>query len=417
MTSIKTLAAGSAIALAGMSSGALADTICGMNTGEAATGDPVIVGGIHGNAAPGDFSASTDAAKAYFDCVNANGGINGRPIDYRVENDQWNPELAAQAAAKLVGDAGAVALVGNGSFIEMAVNAQTYVDEGIMVMASACAISECFETPNIVSTNQGPLPSNLGATMYAQEELGATNVACIGLNIPNNGPWSCQESINYMESKGGSGSMALLNPGAPDVNSAVLEAIAGGADTMLLNLPAGLAIAVLKAAEEQDLRDGFNWIAPTPLYDLTVPAALGEYWDGAVYVNAELAPFSVNGPDAQNFLKVMDAYANPDDPRDTFAQSGYLSATYFVKRMLEMDPADLDDRAKVGDAIRSISGYTSDLMCGPYYVGDADFHMPNTAGYMTRIVDGGFEIVRDCYEFESAYFEPHRAIEAELGLR
>lgn len=417
MTSIKKLAAGSAIALAGMSSGALANTICGMNTGEAATGDPVIVGGIHGNAAPGDFSASTDAAKAYFDCVNANGGINGRPIDYRVENDQWNPELAAQAAAKLVGDAGAVALVGNGSFIEMAVNAQTYVDEGIMVMASACAISECFETPNIVSTNQGPLPSNLGATMYAQEELGATNVACIGLNIPNNGPWSCQESINYMESKGGSGSMALLNPGAPDVNSAVLEAIAGGADTMLLNLPAGLAIAVLKAAEEQDLRDGFNWIAPTPLYDLTVPAALGEYWDGAVYVNAELAPFSVNGPDAQNFLKVMDAYANPDDPRDTFAQSGYLSATYFVKRMLEMDPTDLDDRAKVGDAIRSISGYTSDLMCGPYYVGDADFHMPNTAGYMTRIVDGGFEIVRDCYEFESAYFEPHRAIEAELGLR
>ncbi|MGB0507610.1 MAG: ABC transporter substrate-binding protein [Pikeienuella sp.] len=125
----------------------MADPICGMNTGEAATGEPVIVGGIHGNGAPGDFSASTDAAKAYFDCVNANGGINGRPIDYRVENDQWNPELAAQAAAKLVGDAGAVALVGNSSFIEMAVNAQTYVDNGIMVMASACAISECFETP------------------------------------------------------------------------------------------------------------------------------------------------------------------------------------------------------------------------------------------------------------------------------
>jgi len=404
-------------AVLGMTGASWADAMCGMNTGEAATGAPIIVGGIHGNAAPGDFSASTDATKAYFDCVNANGGINGRPIDYRIENDQWNPELAAQAAAKLVNDAGAVALVGNGSFIEMAVNAQTYVDEGIMVMASACAISECFETPNIVSTNQGPLPSNLGATQYAQEELGATNVACIGLNIPNNGPWSCQPSIDLMEARGGSGSMALLNPGAPDVNSALLEAIASGADTMLMNLPAGLAIAVLKAAEEQDLRDAYNWIAPTPLYDLSVPEALGDYWDGAVYVNAELAPFSVNGPDAQNFLKVMDAFANPDDPRDTFAQSGYLSATYFVKRMLEMDPADMDDRAKVSDAIRSISGYTSDLMCGPYYVGDADFHMPNRAGYMTVIKDGGFEIVRDCYEFDSAYFEPHIALEKELGLR
>jgi len=417
MTKLNKLAIIAGFSVAGLAGQVMADPICGMNTGEAATGTPVIVGGIHGNAAPGDFSASTDAAKAYFDCVNANGGINGRPIDYRIENDQWNPEAAAQAAAKLVDDAGAVALVGNGSFMEMAVNAQTYVDKGIMSMASACAISECHETPNIVSTNQGPLPSNLGATQYAQEELGATNVACIALNIPNNGPWSCKESIGLMEARGGSGSMALLNPGAPDVNSALLEAIASGADTILLNLPAGLAIAVLKAAEEQDLRDAYTWIAPTPLYDLSVPAALGDYWDGKVYVNAELAPFSVNGPDAQNFLKVMDTHANPDDPRDTFAQSGYLSATYFVKRMLEMDPVDLDDRAKVTDAIRSISGYTSDLMCGPYYVGDADFHMPNHAGWMTKIVDGGFEIVRDCYEFDSAYFEPHIAIEKELGLR
>ncbi len=390
---------------------------CGLNTGQAATGKPIIVGGIHGNAAPGDFSASTDAAKAYFDCVNANGGINGRPIDYRVENDQWNPELAAQAASKLVKDAGAVAMVGNGSFMEMAVNAATYKQEGIMAMASACAISECFESSNIVSTNQGPLPSNLGATQYAQEELGTKNVGCIGLNIPNNGPWSCQVSIDYMKSKGGDGSMALLNPSAPDVNSALLEAISNGADTILMNLPAGLAIAVLKAAEEQGLRDEYKWIAPTPLYDLSVPKALGDYWDGHVYVNAELAPFQVGGPDAKNWIEVMDAYAKPEDPRDTFAQSGYLSATYFTKAMLEMDPADLDDRAKVTAKIKSIAGYKSDLMCGPYYVGDADFHMPNHAGYMLKIENGGFTIVRECYEFESAYFDKHIALEKELGLR
>jgi len=398
-------------------SSAFAAAQCGANTGQAATGDPIIVGGIHGNAAPGDFSASTDAAAAYFKCVNDNGGINGRPIDYRVENDQWNPELAAQAAAKLVNDTPSVALVGNGSFIEMAVNANTYKDQDIMVMASACAISECFESSNIVSTNQGPLPSNLGATMYAREELGATNVACIGLNIPNNGIWSCDASIKYMESYGGSGSMALLNPGAPDVNSALLEAMASGADTILINQPAGLALAILKAAEEQDLRDQFNWIAPTPLYDLSIPDAVGEYWHGHIYVNAELAPFSVNGPDAQNWIAVMDDYANPEDPRDTFAQAGYLSAKFFTETLLDMDPADVGDRAKVGAAIRSIKGKKSDLMCGPYYVGDADFHMPNHAGYMVKVVKGGFEIVRECYEYESAYFDPHHAIEKELGLK
>jgi branched-chain amino acid transport system substrate-binding protein len=412
-----TLASALTLGIYAVPSQAEAAPKCGMNTGKAATGKPIVVGGIHGNAAPGDFSASTDAAKAYFDCVNANGGINGRPIDYRIENDQWNPEMAAQAASKLVKDAKAVALVGNGSFMEMAVNANTYKQENIMVMASACAISECFESSNIVSTNQGPLPSNLGATQYAQEELGTKNVGCIGLNIPNNGPWSCQVSIDYMKSKGGNGSMALLNPGAPDVNSALLEAIANGSDTILLNLPSGLAIAVLKAAEEQGLRDEYKWIAPTPLYDLSVPKALGDYWDGHVYVNAELAPFQVGGPDAKNWIEVMDAYAKPEDPRDTFAQSGYLSATYFVKAMLEMDTADLDDRAKVTEKIKSISGYKSDLMCGTYYVGDSDFHMPNRAGYMLKIEKGGFTIVRDCYEFESSYFDKHIALEKQLGLR
>ncbi|HJP45546.1 MAG: ABC transporter substrate-binding protein [Arenicellales bacterium] len=394
-----------------------AATKCGANTGVAAKGKPIIVGGIHGNAPPGDFSASTDAAKAYFDCVNANGGIHGRPIDYRIENDQWNPELAAQAASKLVIDAGAVALVANGSFIEMAVNAGTYKKANIMSMAAACAISECFESSNIVSTNQGPLPSNLGATQYAQEELGSKNVGCIGLNIPNNGPWSCKASIDLMKARGGSGSMALLNPGAPDVNSALLEIISNGADTILMNLPAGLAIAVLKAAEEQDLRDQYVWIAPTPLYDLSVPKALGKYWDGKVFVNAELAPFQIGGPDAKNWKAVMDAYAKPEDPRDTFAQSGYLSATFFVKMMLAMNPKDIDNRAKVTQAIKNISGYRSDLMCGPYYVGDSDFHMPNHAGYMVQIINGGFKIVRECYEFDSAYFKPHIAIEKKLGLR
>jgi branched-chain amino acid transport system substrate-binding protein len=82
-----------------------------------------------------------------------------------------------------------------------------------------------------------------------------------------------------------------------------------------------------------------------------------------------------------------------------------------------MDPAGLDDRAAVTAAIRGIVGYTSDLMCGPYYVGDADFHMPNHAGYMVRIMADGFEVLRECYEYDSAYFDRHKAIEAELGLR
>ncbi|MBT9246265.1 ABC transporter substrate-binding protein (plasmid) [Gemmobacter fulvus] len=416
MTNPILLAAGT-ITLALIGSTALAAPVCGAGTGQPATGVPVKVGGIHGNAAPGDFSSSTTAARAYFDCVNANGGLNGRPIAYLVENDQWNPELAAQAASKLLTDDKVVAMVGNGSFVEMAVNAPTYKAEGIMAMAAGCAVSECFESPNIVSTNQGPLPSTIGAAQYMVEEKAAQHAVCIGLTIPNVGNWSCGAMEEYMASKGLTGSSVLLNPASPDVNSGLLEAVATGADTMVVNLPAGLAIAFLKAAEEQGLGDAYQWASSTPLYDRTVPAALGPYWDGKMFINAELTPWDKGGPDATNWLAVMDAHAPAGAPRDTFSQSGYLAARYFVETALKLDPAQLDDRAAVTAAITAINGYTSDLTCGPYYVGTADRHMPNHAGTMVVVKGDGFETVRDCYEYDSPYFAPILEQEAALGLR
>jgi len=407
-----------ALCLASFATGAMADghaPVCGLATGEAATGDPIKVGGINGNAPPGDFSGGTDAAAAYFACVNANGGINGRPIEYMVENDQWNPELAGQVATKLVKDEGVVALVGNGSVVSMAVNANLYKDEDVMVMASGCAISECYESSNIVSTNQGPLPSGIGALTYAIEELGATNAACIGFNIPNNGGWACDWMNEFMESKGLSGTSILMDPTAVDLNSVYLQALAEGVDTILLMLPAAPAIGLLKVAEEQGGREIFKWVSPTPLYEPGVAEILGEYWNDNLFVHIELNEFDSEGPDNQNWVKVMDTYGQDGDRRDTFSQSGYISAKFFVDAMLALDPATID-RASVTTAIKGITNATSDLLCAPYYVGDADRHMPNHAGRVVAYTVGKFEIVRDCFDIESSYLDPIRAQEKALGI-
>lgn len=388
---------------------------CGLNTGEAATGDPIKVGGINGNAPPGDFSGGTDAAAAYFACVNDNGGINGRPIEYIVENDQWNPELAAQVATKLVKDEGVVAMVGNGSVVSMAVNAKLYEDEGVMAMASGCAISDCYENDNIVSTNQGPLPSGIGALKYAVEELDAEFAACIGFNIPNNGGWACDWMNKYMESKGKKGTSILMDPTAVDLNSVYLQALAEGVDTILLMLPAGPAIGLLKVAEEQGGREMFNWVSPTPIYDPGVAAILGDYWNENLYVNIELAQFDSEGPDNMSWAAVMEKYGQDGDRLDTFSQSGYISAKFFTDALLKLDPAKID-RPAVTQAIKGIVGVESDLLCGPYYVGDADRHMPNHSGRMVVYKNGGFETVRDCYDIDTDYLDPIRDQERTLGL-
>lgn len=416
-TTAPLLAGLAALGLALSATGALADApVCGLATGTPATGEPIKVGGIHGNAPPGDFSGGTDGAAAYFACVNANGGINGRPIAYLVENDQWNVELAAQVAGKLVNDEAVVALVGNGSVVEMAVNARLYAENDIMAMASACAISECYESSNIVSTNQGPLPSGIGALKFAIEELGTEHAACIGFNIPNNGGWACDWMNNYMESKGLRGTSLLMDPTAVDLNTTYLQAIATGADTILLMLPAGPAIGLLKAAEEQGGREMFTWVSPTPLYEPGIAEVLGDYWSGHLHVHIELAQFDSDGADNQNWIRVMDSFGQSDDRRDTFSQSGYLSAKFFVDALMKLDPATID-RGTVTAAIKGITSGTSDLLCAPYYVGEADRHMPNHTGRMMLFKDGDFETVRDCFEIDTAYLEPIFAQEQALGLR
>ena len=77
----KSLTAILAIGIMTIAGKASAGVTCGATTGQPATGAAIIIGGIYADGAPGDWSSSTDAAAAYFACVNANGGINGRPID------------------------------------------------------------------------------------------------------------------------------------------------------------------------------------------------------------------------------------------------------------------------------------------------------------------------------------------------
>ncbi len=68
------------------------------------TEDSIKVGGtfpLTGVAAPG-YSEIPTGAKAYFDYVNANGGINGRQIEYVVKDDAYNPTNTSNVTNELV---------------------------------------------------------------------------------------------------------------------------------------------------------------------------------------------------------------------------------------------------------------------------------------------------------------------------
>src|SRR5215210_6508609 len=106
------------------------DTKCGMGTGKKATGTPIKVGSITTKIPGIDFTPGSNAAKAFFDCVNDNGGVNGHPVDFRVELDATDPQRVTSLATKLAESEKVDAFVAGFSLLDCTVNHAYYEQNG-----------------------------------------------------------------------------------------------------------------------------------------------------------------------------------------------------------------------------------------------------------------------------------------------
>ena len=384
---------------------------CGLNNGKPATGEPIQIGSVVGKTGPADFSSPAQAADAYFKCVNKNGGINGRPIAYSIEDDGWKPEQAAQVAAKLVKDKKVVVMVGNSSFVECAVNEHLYETEGVLVVAGVGVPRDCFHVKNIAPTNEGPRLSNLGAAMYMVKTFGIKNIVCISPNIPGVGDFSCDGIKAWVAGKGIEYHNILIDPATPDATSILLQAVSLKPDLIEVSLPREGATPIFAAAEQQDLADKIHFAAPTSVYNELFPKAIGPYWSGKAFVELELEPLDKDAPDTKNWHAILDTYGHPSDQRDTFSQAGYVAARVIVDLMLKMDPAKID-RATVNAALKNMKGFRSDIMCGPWYFGEGDEHNANHAGSVAVIENGKFVTKASCFQIDDPDLANIRKMEA-----
>ena len=310
---------GAAMALATASGASAAEPKCGLSNGKAATGQPIEIGAVVGKTGPADFSGSAQAAAAYFACVNANGGINGRPIHYSVEDDQWNPETAAQVAAKLVNDTKVVGMVGNSSFVECAANSKFYETNNVLVIAGVGVPRDCFHSRNIAPTNGGPRMSNIGAAQYMHDELKVKRLVCIGPNIPNVGDWSCDGIAAYGKTRrhGGEnhpGRSGFHGRHIGDPGSHVVQA---GCDRLQYAEGSGHP-AVRRRRAAGPGRQGHSSPRPTSHYDASVPKAIGPYWNkgGRVFIQLELEPLDKKGGDIENWHAVLEQIRQAQRPAE-----------------------------------------------------------------------------------------------------
>ena len=142
---------------------------CGPKPGVAATGTPINIGTIDTKQPGTDFSDGPNMINAYFQCVNANGGINGHPLKLFVQYDQTQPAQVAAAAKQLIQSDHVVAIDGVFDLLECTVDQAYWKQLGMYEMDAGIA-PECWSTPNSAAVNMGPRYSSDGAVQYGLKQ-------------------------------------------------------------------------------------------------------------------------------------------------------------------------------------------------------------------------------------------------------
>ena len=388
---------------------------CGMGNGKEATGEPIKVRALATASGGIDFSSAPRSAAAFFKCVNANGGINGRPIDYGYEDDALNQQKAAQIAAKFAADTSIVALAGDATFIGCGAANPIYKKASLYSITGTGVPQSCFESSNIAPVNAGPRMSAVATVQYLNAQGDASAIAQVSNKVPGVGDWLQSGVEDYAKKNGVKVVKSILHdPASVDANSIVLELKNAKPSAVILQDPGPMSAAVLKAAATQGLEDDFVWSCLTSCYDASFPAQIGEQWEGFI-ANAELQLVDAKTPDNVLWRTVLQKYGSKEDPRDTFGQSGFLAAKILTDTLLKLEPGDIT-RETVSKAIVGIKGYESDILCSPWYYGTADRHNANHTTRMAKVEGGKYVELEGCKPVEDPALAPILEQEQREGL-
>jgi branched-chain amino acid transport system substrate-binding protein len=366
--------AGGAGAAAPVGSGTASATksICGLGSGKKATGKPIKLGGI-GMLIPGvDFTTIGKVADGYFKCVNDNGGINGRPISYKLYTEQLNPTQQASLAKKLIESDKVVGIVGNTSFTECGTNWKYYKSKGFTVIGAGVQ-AECYGTPTFVETNMGPRYSNIGAAQ-ALVKRGAK--ALVIASPDTISAYADGGVVKVAEAAGIPSKVFPIKLPITDANSTILQLVqaAGDGGGVILDFTPDSAPALMQAAISQGLVDKVLWGSSTPIANEFMAKQFPQF-DGKMHINNEFSNITDTTPDMVLYRAITKKYT-PKIALQAFGEMGFMVGKFATQALLSVK-GEVTAKS-YNAAVRELKNVKTDMLCKPWYVGkNLAYHIPN----------------------------------------
>jgi branched-chain amino acid transport system substrate-binding protein len=367
---------------------ATSTSACGTKPGVAATGTPINLGGIVTDQTGTSFTDIAYMALAYFNCVNANGGVNGHPIKYFIEKEQTNATQIASEAKQLVQSDHVVGIVGNTSIIECSVDSSYWASLGFYIIDSGIA-PECYSTPNSAAVNMGPRYSSDGAVQYALTQH-PSKIVFDQANVP--GTTYIAAGPNALAKAAGVPITDMVaTPPVSDADSVAISLVdaAGKDGAVVLNFTPPDALAILGAAQKLNIEGNVKlWACSTPCNTDFLAKSLGSKWNNKIFVNAELTPPDpTNTPTMKLYKAILAQYGSAvTGGIGSFSQMGFTEAELMVKALESVTGAYTV--ASVNAAIKGLKNVDTGMLCQAWTYGSYSSHLPNNEDY-TVTADNG----------------------------
>jgi branched-chain amino acid transport system substrate-binding protein len=372
-------------------------SVCGKGTGKKATGTPIKMGGIDMLIPGVDFTTIGKVVAAYYQCVNDNGGINNHPISYTLYNEQLNPAQEAALARKLVESDKVVGIVGNTSFAECGVNWKYYKSKGFVVIGAGVQ-AECFGTPVFVESNMGPRYSDLGAA----QALIRAGVKKIAIASPESiSAYADGGVVKLGAAKGVAVKVFPTHLPVTDAASQLLQMyqFAGDGNGIILDFTPDTAPAFMKAAEAQGIVDKIKWGSSTPIANTFMAGQFSPKWDGHLWINQEFSNIDpAVGPDTRLMFQVLKKYA-PSIAPQAFGQMGFMDGKFSTLALLNAAAKGAVTAKSYNLAVRGLKNVKTDMLCKPWYVGNAlPYHIPNNTDITVDYKSGNVVVKEKCFD-------------------
>jgi ABC-type branched-subunit amino acid transport system substrate-binding protein len=273
------------------------------------------------------FRAGVDARLGE---ANAKGGINGRRLTYRVEDDEASPELNAVAGRSLALGGHALGIL---QFSETSSgSASLLAAAGVPVVDGQITDPAVGSRPNVFSYAR-PMVAQPATTGWGEflHDRGARHVATVSLQLSAGTQAMARAAEQSVRAAGLRVAGSLQVPTGPfDGQRFVQQVLEANADSLIAFVPAPAFYQIVAAARNAGL--GLAAIVGNPTtYDSGQAAAVGDKASG-VYAFLDYTPFEINAAAHRRFLAAMAAHApQAATLPDGNALVGWISADLMLR--------------------------------------------------------------------------------------